>query len=393
MKKDIWTRIIAIDLLMLCFAINVSIVGQMLGPIGNHYSLSLTQAGWLVSSQSVGGLALALMCILFIDRLNKIKILLVSGVLLSAMLIFIGLSVPVATLFVVFIVLGFSASGVNALSNSAMSDTIPQKADKHLTLLHMVYSFGAVITPILSQFLYLRYSLAGVFLAFGGFAFASVLYAIFSFRKQALVKLKPEKVSMKLRVAEAKSVMRKKGMKIVIIIVIMVSAWQMGAVYYMSSYFSDISGSANYGAAALSIYFLSMMISRLFYSRIAGKYSKGKVLMVTNLVGVGFWIAMFFVPGVYAKIALAGLNGFVCSNNFPILFSSAFDIAPNNKASATGFVMLGYYIALLAFLPLVGFLGDAYGLQYSLAVVTIPMLLTALFARMLHKKNFNPSLS
>ena len=384
MDKQTWLKVTAIDLLMLCFSISVSIVGQMLSPINEAYSLSLSQSGWLVSSQSIGGIALALLTI-FYSEINKEKFVLVSGVLLGAMLLLLGFKLPVALLFAVFMLIGYSGSSINALSNSVISDTVPlKKTDRHLSLLHFAFSLGAVITPMLSQYIYDIKGLNGVFLVFGAFIILSVVYAIYSFRKHIAVKTSRKSISLKERFTTAISTFKRPAMRIVFILAIFISSAQLTLIYYMSSYFSQIGGSANYGAAALSTFFLCMLLSRLLYSRIAGRYSKGAVIAAATAAALVSWTIMFFIPGTVAKIVFMGLGSFFYANNFPILYSSSMDVSSGSKASATGFVVLGYYIALLAFLPIAGALGETYGLKIAITSALAPTLGVVVTGIILH---------
>ena len=374
MNKHIWLKVTAIDLLMLCFSISVSVIGQMLGPISEAYSLNLTQSGWLLSSQSIGGIVLALIA-LFYSEMNKERFVLISGAILGIMILLIGTGLPVFLLFMVFALMGYSGSTINSLSNSVVSENVPpNKKDRHLVLLHMMFSVGAVITPLLSQYIYTRSGLKGVFIVLGAFVMLSVVYAFFAYAKQAAIKPAKRHLTIWQRVVDAVGIFKNPGMVTVFILAILIASAQLSMVYYVSSYFSQLGGSANYGAAALSVLFFCMLASRLVYSRIASRFSKGAVLAATNTAAFLSWGIMFFVPGAIAKIVLLGLGSLFIANNFPTVYSCAIDAAPDSRASAAGTVVLGYYIAVLAFLPAAGALGEAFGLKIAIASALAPII-------------------
>lgn len=386
MNKNVLIKVVAIDMLLLCFSINISIVGQMFDSIKNAYGLSLTQGSMLLSAQSLGGLALAVICILFIDALNKTKILIISGLVLCASLILIGITPMLYLLFIIFAALGFSGGAINTLTNSVMVDTVPKKADKYINFMHMLFSLGAVLAPILCQTVYSASGLQSVFYIFGGFALCWAIYAVFAFpahMKQSFVK---EKFSFQKQLRLVKNVFKTPGMKVVFVISIMISAWQLTAIYYISSAFSSINNDAMDGALALSILFLGMMVSRLLYTKVADRYSKGHVLMLTNFLGLLAWICVFIVPGITLKTVFVGISALFCGNNFPITFSSACRLATNNTATASGFVTLGYYIATFTFLPIIGAIGDAMGLQNALVFCAVPLLIIIPAGYVLHQK-------
>lgn len=384
--RDVWKKVIAIDMLLLCFSFNVSVVGQMFGSIKAVYGLSLTQGSLLLSMQSIGGLALALMCIFFIDAFNKTKILVLSGLVLCVSLMVVGIVPPLLLLIVLFAVLGFSGGAVNTLTNSVMVETVTGKADKHITFLHMLFSVGAVSAPLLSQIIYNAYGLPGVFLIFGGFALCWGVYAVIAFPDARRQKLKLQSFSLKARLLETAGVLKAPGMREILIIAVLISAWQMSAIYYISSLFTGFSGNAMDGAMALTLLFLGMLVTRLLYSRVADRFSKGRVLMITNMLGALAWIGLFIVPGITAKMALAALACVCCGNNMPIVFSAVCGIAPRQTAAASGFVVLGYYIAILGFIPLIGALGDVMSLEHAMMLCALPLALVIPFAHGLHRK-------
>ncbi len=251
--------------------------------------------------------------------------------------------------------------------------------------MHMLFSLFAIIAPIVAQTLYDFGGLAGVFLIIGGFGLCWAVYASIAFRSQTR-SMAPVKRSFGENLASAKDVFLKPGMKQILLLSIMISAWQLGAIYFVSSYTRDIGGTAHQGAMALSALFGGMMLSRLLYSRIADKFRPGHVLMLSNLLGILAWVGLIVVQGIAAKTIMIGTAAFFCGNNFPIAFLSTCRIAPENSATASGFVILGYYIATFAFVPIIGALGDAMGLGKAFLFIGVPLLFVLLAAYMLQKR-------
>jgi len=385
-KKLTWVRVIAIDMLMLCFSMSISLQGQLFSSIKEAYGLSLSQGGLLLSVQSVGGTLLSVVCILFITVLNKTKLLVTSGLMLCVLLMLVGVLPPLALMFIVFAALGFSGSAINTLTNSAMVDTVPQKAERYINFMHMLFSFGSVIAPVAAQAIFPSVGLLGVFLIFGGFSLCWAVYAIFAFPSCMKTPLITGSFSVGPRFREAAAVLKTPGMAVVSVISMLITTWQLSAVYYISTLFTDITQDPMKGAFALSLLFLGMMIARLIYSQFAEKYSKGRVLMLTNAFGLIAWAAVFFVPDLTAKYLFVALAAMACGNNFPIAFSAACRLVPHNTAAASGFVNLGYYIAVFVFIPIVGALGDSIGLGNALLLSGAALLLLLPMAYLLHRR-------
>ena len=383
--KNIWSKVVAIDMLLVFFSFSVSVIGQMIDAIKETYELNFTLSGMLVSSQSIGGLVFAILSIIYIDALNKKRIMVISGLLFCVLFIAIGIIPPLFIMFVIFSLIGLFGGAVNTLVNPVMVETVPRGAARFITFMHMLLSLSAIIAPIIAQNLYMASGLAGVFLAFGGFGMFWAIYATVIFRKKIGKTVNSTKHLLHDGFVEAKRVFLKPGMKQIFIISILTSAWQVAAIYNVSSYIGQLGGSADYGALALSALFGGMMISRLIYSRIADRFPPGRVMMLTNLLGVLAWVSVFVVNDLAAKMVMIGVTAFFCGNNIPILFSGACKIASKNSATASGFVILGYYIAIFTFIPILGAMGDAVGLNKAMVFAGVPLLFMVPVAYFLNK--------
>ena len=389
-NKLTWVRVIATDMLMLCFSMSISLQGQLFSSIKEAYGLSLSQGGLLLSMQSVGGALLAVVCILFISVLNKTRLMVACGLVLCVLLMLVGVLPPLILLFIMYAVLGFSGGAINTLSNSVMVDTVPQKAERYINFMHMLFSLGSVIAPVAAQAIFPSVGLSGVFLIFGGFSLCWAVYAVFAFSSHMKTPLITGSFSVGPRFREAAAVLKTRGMSIVFVFSILMTTWQLSAIYYISTLFADITHSPMKGAFALSLLFLGMMIARLIYARFAEKYSKGRVLMLFNCLGLLAWTAVFFVPDITAKYIFVVISAMACGNNFPITFSAACRLVPHNTAAASGFVNLGYYIAIFVFIPIVGALGDSIGLHNALLLCGVALLLLLPLAYLLHRRMRTP---
>ena len=373
--KGTGSKVIALFFLMLCFSFNVSVIGQMLSTIKSIYQINYTAASRLVSFQSIGGLVLAVLSILLIDRMNKPRFLIVCGFVLGGLLMLIGLTPALPYMFMIFILLGFSGGAINTLTNPVMAETVIERTENYINLMHMIFSAGTVLAPMLSQFILSVSGYRLVFLVFGGLALAGSAYSLFAFKNQFSQKTNTQKISAKVRLRETLQVLQIKSIRQIFMIAVLITSWQLSAVYFISAFFADMSNSLMGGAVALSVFFFSMMVSRLIYSKFASKVNPGKVLAVSNLIGLIAWVLVFIAEPRIIKIVFVGLAALSCANNFPITFSTACKAAPKNTAAASGFVTFGYYIAIFIFIPIIGAIGDAHGLYVALLATAVPLVL------------------
>ncbi len=385
-NKKVWTRILAVDLLMLCVSFSMATVGQMRDYIEAAYGMTASQGGLMISMQSIGGFAVTIMAIVFIDSFNTKKLIVLSGLLTGLFIIAVGVNQPITMLFAVFILLGFFAGIVKTLVNSVMYQIVHVNAERHMTLLHMLFSLASVIAPLASYALYQSFNLFGAFLVLGGISVMFALYALFAFKDSLPERMIQDKLHVGYRMQELKRVIRMPGMMAITIISLLVSAWQVVAIYSISTYFTRINANGSQGAMGLSVLFLGMMIARLVYSRFADKFSQAHVLAVGCTLGFLAWTAMIFADGYMLKVTLVGLTAVFCGNNMPITYVVGCSIAPKSAGTASGIISFGYYLALFVFVPVSSIIGESLGLPVSLLISGLPLLLLLPAAFSLHKK-------
>jgi len=379
-NKKVWTKILAVDLLMLCVSFSMSVIGQMRDKIEDAYGLTATQGGLLLSVQSIGGFAVTVIAMVFIDAFNKRKLIVAAGVLTSLLIMAIGIGQPLFTLFVVYVMLGFFAGIIKTLVNAVMYDTVLENAETHMTLLHLMFSLASVIGPLAAYALYISTGISGVFFILGGVSMACALYAGFAFRKSFPGKMRQSSANVRLRFSELKNAAKKPGMAAIATVSLLVSMWQVAAIYTTSSYLSQLRGNDSHGATALSVLFLGMMLARGLFAKAAGRFSQIRVLAVGSAAGAACWLAMLFVPDVTAKIVLIGVSALMCGNNIPITYMIGCKIAPEQTATASGIISFGFYLALFVFVPVVSALGDAMGMQAGLIFAALPLVALIPFA-------------
>jgi MFS family permease len=275
---------------------------------------------------------------------------------------------------------------VNSLTNAVMTQIVTNRSEKYINFMHMVFSLGSVLAPIIANSVYGIYGLSGVFWGFGGFSLFWAVYSCFVLaggRKEKSILVAD--INLKSQIGAMKAVIRTDGMMTLGFIMVLATCWQLPAIYYLSSLLTEITGQSSYGALTLSILFLGMMVSRLLYSKGANRFPQKWVLGIGSFVGSILWLIAMLVSSINAKIALVGVAAFFAANNFPILFSMGCRISPKNMGIALGIETLGYYLALFLFSPIIGFIGEKIGLNYALMILAVPLLLIVPFALKLNK--------
>ncbi len=379
-------KLLAIYVLMACFATTISLFGQLLDPIRSYYDITIEQANTLLSAQSVGGVFIAVISILYIDSLNQRKIIALAGIMLAVALISMSVLPLFMVFWLIFISIGLSTGLINILSNSVLVNIATTNKQRFLTILHMVFSLWAFVMPFIAQSLYESIGLGQTLLIIGGAILICCAFTFSVFYEEIRMPLITDRLNIRHRYREVLKVLRKPGMKQIYLLMVLTSIWQMCTIYNVSGAVSLINGRPVEGAWALSSLFLGMIVSRLLYSTVADRFSQGKVLAIMNTAGAGLWTAAMLVQDVIIKIILIGITAVACGVNFPAIFGASCKIADKNTATASGLVALGYYTAIFVFCPIVGSLSDIFGYSFALLLLVIPLLLVLPLSVLLHRR-------
>ena len=163
--------------------------------------------------------------------------------------------------------------------------------------------------------------------------------------------------------------LRKKGVPLVTLTSFFNSFVQLSMVFFLSSYVLSSGGSPLDAAFALSMMFVGLLIGRIVYARLAHRLSPRVILMVSNALAFTAYAGMLLCPSLLGAGILAALGGLGAAPNFPALVVEACGVVPDDTASGTSLVFLGYTFACFVAPPIVGALGDALDLQTALLCV------------------------
>lgn len=143
--------------------------------------------------------------------------------------------------------------------------------------------------------------------------------------------------------------------------------------------FSPTSGSLIYVG-----FTLGMTIGRFTGGWFIDRYSRVAVVRACAIMGIlGIGMIVFVDNDLLAGVSVM-LWGLGTSLGFPLTISAAGDTGPD-AATRVSVVATSGYIAFLVGPPLLGFLGEHYGLRYAMLVVLSLMIIAALVAKAVAK--------
>ena len=141
----------------------------------------------------------------------------------------------------------------------------------------------------------------------------------------------------------------------------------------------DLQASEAIGTLGFAVFLSAMTLSRWVGPRLQDRYGRVpmiRAVTVLALIGVVVFVTTTSVPLAVAATALWGLGAGL---GFPMGMSAAAD-EPRHAAGRVSVVASVGYTAFLAGPPLIGFLGEHWGVQKGLVVVPVLLLIALLIA-------------
>lgn len=130
-----------------------------------------------------------------------------------------------------------------------------------------------------------------------------------------------------------------------------------------------------------SVYFAFRTIGAFVGTFLLTRVSGSKYFRWNILVAIAGLIALFFVSGQYAILALVALIGFTCSSIFSLVFSMAIQARPTKANEISGLMVTGIFGGAVI-PPLMGFFTDMMGSQSGSLVVILACLVYLLYCSM-----------
>jgi fucose permease len=122
----------------------------------------------------------------------------------------------------------------------------------------------------------------------------------------------------------------------------------------------------------------AMTLTRYFGGNLADKFGKTRTLQFCAVTGVGGLLIIILSHNVYAAFVGAALWGCGVALGFPLFLSVAGE--GENAARKVSFVASSGYLAFLVGPPLLGFLGQAWGVTNMFYVIAAFLVVAAIFA-------------
>ena len=269
---------------------------------------------------------------------------------------------------------GLGAGAIDAALNNYVA--LHYKA-KHMSWLHCFWGVGAIISPFIMSFALKNLNWNSGYRIVGFIQLAIALLL--------LVTLPVWKINKTESTADTKRVgltaaLKIKGVPFLLIGFFAYCAAEATAMYWASTYFTEVKGiSGDRAASFAALFYIGITLGRFASGFITERLGDRRMILLgTGILACGIMILLIPVRSYMTAFAAFLVIGFGCAPIYPcIIHSTLANFGAENSGAIIGIQMASAYVGSTFITPLFGLFGNAVGFS------VMPVYLLAFFALMI----------
>ena len=269
---------------------------------------------------------------------------------------------------------GLGAGAIDAALNNYVA--LHYKA-KHMSWLHCFWGVGAIISPFIMSFALKNLNWNSGYRIVGFIQLAIALLL--------LVTLPVWKINKTESTADTKRVgltaaLKIKGVPFLLIGFFAYCAAEATAMYWASTYFTEVKGiSGDRAASFAALFYIGITLGRFASGFITERLGDRRMILLgTGILACGIMILLIPVQSYMTAFAAFLVIGFGCAPIYPcIIHSTPANFGAKNSGAIIGIQMASAYVGSTFIPPLFGLFGNAVGFS------VMPVYLLAFFALMI----------
>jgi fucose permease len=362
-----------------------AIANNMLGPLATNImagtGLSLSQSGSLVSFMQIGSFGAILVSLFVMKHLRQITLTRMGYGLLAFALLAISLTSGSFLLFVLYMVIGFSAFLIDSGSNAVLASDYYENRTLYIPLLHFCYSAGAIVTgfvilPFKGALWRLAYGTVGTLVAIVVIlAYMEKRYRDKGTRNQGKADVVPPDV----QVGPILPMVKDKAFVMYTLVIMLYMGSQIICATWIPVYVeTELLQGPAMTALSLTVFWIGIAISRLLMGPIMQKGANPFALSITGMIlAAASLLALPFTTNTIVVLVLVALCGFFAGATIPMYIVVTASWYPKNTAFISLSYILGGTIGRMIFPLLVTRIAEARSLGYALMSSSLMLFLAA----------------
>lgn len=369
---------IALNALMLFYAMSLTMLGPLMPAIVEQYKLQLSQAGLISTFQSIGGIIFTILGGILADHIKKSRLIGITFFLYSASLLAIASAPAYIAILALFFMLGASTRMLDVLLNSYISDINPTRRGFFLNMLGISFGIGGLIGPLFSSVL--RNSGIKWFSTFLVLGITCML--ITAAYTVILKKLKREDgPSSSAKAVKYMQLLTSPKLLILCLIMFIFSGYQSGISVWMPMYMeSSLLSKPLISGLPVSLYYIGTILGRILYPIVLKGYQAKRLIQLGSMAG-GIVLTMGILsssPSLMA--ATSGVSGLLTCAVLPLVITFACNYYPENSGAVSSIILLNSVLSWMVFPWLIGLIADNLSFQWGMLTTGLSLILTFLLA-------------
>ncbi|HYE82782.1 MAG TPA: MFS transporter [Clostridia bacterium] len=369
---------ITLNVLMLFYAVSLTMLGPLMPGIIEQYRLELSQAGLISTFQSVGGVIFTILGGVLADHVRKSRLIGITFFAYSASLLAIALAPAYIAVLALFFVLGASTRMLDVLLNSYISDINPQRRGFHITMLGISFSIGGLLGPMFSTVLRnLGMRWHNTFLILGiTCILITVMYAFILKSTK-----RDEKANKAAETANYLQLLLSPRLLVLCMIMFIFSAYQSGMSIWMPMYMeSFLLAKPFLSSLAVSLFYIGTILGRSLFSIMFSEQQAKNIILIGSLSGAVVLMTGIMAGNPVLMAITSGVSGILTCAVLPLTITFACNYYPENSGAASSIILLNSVLSWMVFPWLIGFIADNASFQWGMLVMGLALIATFLLA-------------
>ena len=365
--------------IMIAYAMSMTVASPLLSDIAASFSLSLSQSGFVFSSNFAGFVVFIFAGGVLADRMGKKKVLSFSLAGISAALLLMPFSPNFYVVCVLLFLIGGFSGIIESIISAAVSDLNPQNPTFYVNLSQVFFGLGALAGPIIAGF-----AAAGgatwrqCYLALG--IVFTLLSAIFLSDRTAYGN---EREAASAHAVKA--LLSDRNFLLICFCMFLYSGSEVGSWGWMATFLKEEAGfSVRASAIAVGVFWAAIIAGRLVCGPLTYKLEERRVILVLALFSACAVFLSGWMSGAWMIWLVVAGMGVGYSSLWPLIVSYGGKM--HRESSGTAFAMLvgSCGLGMMVIPYLLGIVGELAGLRVAMmcpAILLAAIWLVFLFQR------------
>lgn len=360
-KNKSFKLTIMLYLLMFAYAVFTVMTGTQLLVLLQEFDLTLSQGGIFTVVVNVGCMVGILISGFFLPRYNKNRLVMVSYLCFSLLLLLVGTSASYVGFLILLLLIGISMKFLDASVNAAVSYMNPVHTGFYISLLHCCFAAGSFVGPVFTTLLMDRgYSWRNTYTFLGAVCLVVLfLFSVIQKNNKKIVQEENGETEEKVPYRE----LMKPGVLCLMIILLCYCGHQIGINSWLPAYMQKNLGAERAMASlSLSVFWVGLIAGRLISAVLTTRVKEEVVLKYGNLVG-----SILLGLGIFSRNLMLTVIGVGCAGLFsgatiPLVITIGYSWFPKAQGKMSTILFMCIAGGAVIFPWLAGLVSENHGL-------------------------------